>query len=733
MMQEMQEVYAVGGVSSHGYCWKPDDVAVAPSDKLFYRVRVLSVSETDPDSVQVYLIDYGKQETVRQRDITLLLKQFEKHHAFSMPCHLHGIRPAGDRGKWTGFAIDFLKNMLNQTKKLFLVPKVVPGGQGDETTSLPCDLEAEEQRNMGALEPVRRIRTSFAGKLVEQGLAFSNSRGAQPVDSSGGGLVGALPPQRTVQGTQPPGEAGGVAESAASLATAAAEPLGSPSDAGSEAGDEEQEEIPLGGDWATISGRRREWPEPLLAEGASSELCDLELNMLAAEQAAEAVEERALEVDWLPARVPTETRFIGRPTHVTMAGTVYLHTYPKGKETLDILQQAFSSKYGGSQPRPCDSYWFEGQPCIAKYFLDDCWYRAKVLQVHSEKVSVQFVDYGNTDRVAPTELRKNVFMEHVPVQALHCELHNILPLTEDGTFPVKTLNFLHSQIVERECHVQVHHFNAARRRFLVSLQLVQSAIDVNELLVKMGDARYMTDEELAAAAGGAETVLDALLLRAPYPRLQLPAGGTPVPVICIGTLSPCLLLVQPQRVAGDCGPRLRQLAAHLEAIDALPERLAEEAPAQPLLESPAVGSPCVCQFSDDKAWYRAVVLSVDGDAARVQYVDWGNMEEVRTSSLRQVPASMRDVPAWVLLVELYRVSPASASGWTAEAHEAVQACVFQQDVQLWARVKHGQREPPLLELVVFDEPESPEPKPRLAYQKAIDDGLVVLSAAGRRP
>ena len=43
-------------------------------------------------------------------------------------------------------------------------------------TSLPCDLEAEEHKTVRALEPTRRIRTSLAGKLVEQGLAFSNSR-----------------------------------------------------------------------------------------------------------------------------------------------------------------------------------------------------------------------------------------------------------------------------------------------------------------------------------------------------------------------------------------------------------------------------------------------------------------------------------------------------------------------------------------------------------------------------
>ena len=44
-------------------------------------------------------------------------------------------------------------------------------------------------------------------------------------------------------------------------------------------------------------------------------------------------------------------------------------------------------------------------------------------------MTVQFVDYGNTDRVSPSELRKNIIMEYVPIQALLCELYHIVPVS----------------------------------------------------------------------------------------------------------------------------------------------------------------------------------------------------------------------------------------------------------------------------------------------------------------
>ena len=124
----------------------------------------------------------------------------------------------------------------------------------------------------------------------------------------------------------------------------------------------------------------------------------------------------------------------------------------------------------------------------------------------------------------------------------------------------------------------------------VSLRLAQSGLDVSELLVKMGDARYRTDVELAAAAAGAsDPLLDALLHRSPYPRLSLPAGVL-VPVTVAALLNPVRLLVQPQRVAGEPSSQLRRLAQHLEAIDGLSQSMAEQAESQPVLADTAVGT-----------------------------------------------------------------------------------------------------------------------------------------------
>ena len=49
-----------------------------------------------------------------------------------------------------------------------------------------------------------------------------------------------------------------------------------------------------------------------------------------------------------------------------------------------------------------------------------------------------------------------------------------------------------------------------------------------------------------------------------------------------------------------------------------------------------------------------------------------------------------------------------------------------------AVLQQSLREPPLIELVVFDDPGAAEPKSRLAYQPVVDRRLVTLSTPTHR-
>lgn len=54
----------------------------------------------------------------------------------------------------------------------------------------------------------------------------------------------------------------------------------------------------------------------------------------------------------------------------------------------------------------------EGVPCCAFYEADGQWYRAQVLSVAKDQISVRYVDYGNEEPVVAQNLR-NPMSEHV--------------------------------------------------------------------------------------------------------------------------------------------------------------------------------------------------------------------------------------------------------------------------------------------------------------------------------
>lgn len=86
-----------------------------------------------------------------------------------------------------------------------------------------------------------------------------------------------------------------------------------------------------------------------------------------------------------------------------------------------------------------------------------------------------------------------------------------------------------------------------------------------------------------------------------------------------------------------------------EAVDALMERIDELALKPEFINKknlePAVGKPCLAFFADDGRWYRATVESVDGDASKVYYIDYGNCCPVNNADLKELPEDLAKLPA----------------------------------------------------------------------------------------
>ena len=85
-----------------------------------------------------------------------------------------------------------------------------------------------------------------------------------------------------------------------------------------------------------------------------------------------------------------------------------------------------------------------GDLLFAKWSDDGVWYNAKILHVHSDHLEVEFVDYGNTDKVTLLNVVKTV--KEIPdaddydgnIEGMSIEVQKVEgKSTETGTEPVK--------------------------------------------------------------------------------------------------------------------------------------------------------------------------------------------------------------------------------------------------------------------------------------------------------
>lgn len=108
---------------------------------------------------------------------------------------------------------------------------------------------------------------------------------------------------------------------------------------------------------------------------------------------------------------------------------------------------------------------------------------------------------------------------------------------------------------------------------------------------------------------------------------------------------------------------------------------------QACITSPKVGQPCIAIFEEDSMWYRAKVESVSQSRATVQFVDYGNTQNVKVSDLKQIEAQFLKLPA---LAALCTVNP-NKSTWSADETENFKVVTGEEKVSAEIIGKEGDR------------------------------------------
>lgn len=454
LMRELQEYYA----TSNSYIdnWEVNNKCCAFSVKYKQWYRAIIVDLKLPNQqVKVFLKDIAEVEVVPLTNLQLLDPKFLTLHDGAIKCHLAGVRAAGDKTEWPGVACEYLRDQIAEYPYIFITKK------GEiENWSLPVELWVKKMKPGGPLEPAQEEWHILNKKLVDQGFAIP-IRGESEVQS-----IPSLQVLKELYEQSREANENNVAY------------------------------------WLPLSVQtddviKTESGEVAADVNGSGSVTDTE-NETIAEQEEES--QSFARTDWLPAEPVSQKTFIATPTYVDDDGFIYLHDTEKSGETLRIIGNAFYLRFNSSRPKPHDLYWFVGQLCIAQYHADEKWYRGKVVGVNDDRtVKVAFVDYGNIEDCKASDMRKNVYMDDIPIQCHKCQLDRIKPVSDDGKWPLSTLDFIHTTIVEKQCEVTVKQEPKIGQPLVISL-LGPGNIDIGELLVRLQFAIYVRAPEFDMAS-----------------------------------------------------------------------------------------------------------------------------------------------------------------------------------------------------------------------------------------
>ncbi|XP_077205936.1 tudor domain-containing protein 1 isoform X2 [Paroedura picta] len=308
----------------------------------------------------------------------------------------------------------------------------------------------------------------------------------------------------------------------------------------------------------------------------------------------------------------------------------------------------------------------KGEVCVAKYSLDQSWYRVVIQDIDAlkKRAQVLYIDYGNGEnmplcRIKPLQKDICVF----PPCAIKCHVANVTAKREWDSNCSSTVAAL---LMGKCCSVIiVDVLMGEMTSFAVDVVLPDSGKHLHEILLEMNNKenpaadptmeKTPTEEKTVAGRDWGDGCL--------IPQINSLSVGDAFLGVVAHIQTPgyffCQLL--------ENGRKLAQLQASLseycDKISAVPDFC------------PAVGDTCCAQFTEDNQWYRASILSyVSEKTVLVGYIDFGNFEVLLLNRLRPIIPKLMELPMQAMKCTLAGIKPASGN-WSTEASSFMKSLV----------------------------------------------------------
>lgn len=305
------------------------------------------------------------------------------------------------------------------------------------------------------------------------------------------------------------------------------------------------------------------------------------------------------------------------------------------------MMEKMNEEYNGLFPKErCVHKYETGTPCVAKFSDDKRWYRGEISKVEDDKVSVYFVDYGNTETVDKSAVKAaNANYMSLEVQGVKCSLSGVV--SEDWSS--EAIEKFEELVMDKELLADVVYFSGG----VCLVKLTENGEDVAQQLSSSGLCKLSSTTVTKPSEN-------------PYPQMPQEVGKD-ITAYVSWIENPHSFWIQPEEKAETLENLVGELQEHYAA-------------GGDRMNNVKSGDTVVAKFSEDEAWYRAYVENIQDSNTTVRFVDYGNTDKVSKSELFKVAENFLQVPAQALRCNLSGVKPLQ-SGWSADTKDIMQSLV----------------------------------------------------------
>ena len=279
---------------------------------------------------------------------------------------------------------------------------------------------------------------------------------------------------------------------------------------------------------------------------------------------------------------------------------------------------------------------------LSQFTVDNCWYRAKILDILENLVEVFYIDFGNQETLSPSRIcpiPSSVLT--YPSQAVRCQLESVESYKPSpGAFEA-----LEAEVVGAVCTLKVLRCEPNGKHF-VNMTLTEDSRDIGQWAFNVGLFLCSKSNSISSLptifspdhTSSTQDSTKVQLLSDPkndtgYPgniTTNLSGSGLKPYIVKEGEALSVFISYEEE----NCNVKTfwLQPAGQSVELEAMSERLEEtydNVTADLVLSSPQAGQACCAKYSLDNLWYRAIVLGPrTSQGVPVFFVDYGNQEVV---------------------------------------------------------------------------------------------------------